>query len=125
MGFLMKLKFKAILKGGVSGFVAGVLNGLLGAGGGMIIVPILEKNGLKPAQAHATSIAIILPLCIVSVFIYVQKNSFTINDALPFIPSGIAGAILGSLLLPHIPAKLLRRIFGLFMLYAGYKLLVR
>jgi uncharacterized membrane protein YfcA len=121
----MNLKFKAILKGGISFFVAGVLNGLLGAGGGMILVPMLEKNGLKPTQSHATSIAIILPLCIVSVFIYVQKNSFNINEALPFIPSGIAGALLGSLLLPHIPEKILRRIFGLFMLYAGYRLLSR
>jgi uncharacterized membrane protein YfcA len=121
----MKLKLKAILRGGVSGFIAGVLNGLLGAGGGMVIVPMLEKSGLKPAESHATSIAIILPLCIVSVFIYVQKSSFNINEALPFVPAGLAGALAGSLLLPHIPEKLLRRIFGLFMLYAGYKLLMR
>jgi uncharacterized membrane protein YfcA len=121
----MKLKHKSIYKGGISGFIAGVLNGLLGAGGGMVIVPILEKNGLKPANAHATSIAVILPLCIVSVLIYIQKNSFNVNEALPFIPAGLAGALAGSFLLPHIPEKLLRRIFGLFMLYAGYRLLTR
>lgn len=115
---------KINLKGAISGFLAGILNGLLGAGGGMVIVPMLEKNGLKPVNAHATSIAIIVPLCILSATLYLLGSSLSLFDALPFLPSGFAGALLGSMLLPHIPAKMLRRIFGAFMLYASWRLLI-
>lgn len=121
----MKNKLKGLLGGSIAGFTAGLLNGLLGAGGGMIIVPMLEKNGLKPAQAHATSIAVIVPLCMLSAAIYLYGKSLGFNDALPFIPAGFIGAFVGAKLLPHIPDTILRRIFGIFMLYAAFRLLIR
>ena len=37
------------------GTLAGFLNGMLGAGGGMVVVPIL-KTRLSEKQAHATEI---------------------------------------------------------------------
>lgn len=43
------------------GTLAGFLNGMLGAGGGMVVVPIL-KTRLSEKQAHATSVAVILPI---------------------------------------------------------------
>jgi uncharacterized membrane protein YfcA len=120
----MKLKLKkSMIFGSVSGFIAGVLNGLLGAGGGMVIVPMLERSGLEPARSHATSIAVIVPLCILSAFFYLQGGSLNITDALPYIPAGLIGAYAGAKLLPHIPAHLLRRLLGAFMLYAAYRLL--
>ena len=56
----MKLSQKAL--GWLGGGVTGLLNGLFGSGGGMVAVPLLEHGGLEPARAHATSIAVILPL---------------------------------------------------------------
>ena len=114
---------KAALHGSVAGFIAGILNGLLGAGGGMVIVPMLERSGLAPARAHATSIAVIVPLCILSAAFYLQSGSLTVTDALPYIPAGLIGAYAGAKLLPHIPGRILRRVFGAFMLYASYRLL--
>lgn len=121
----MKNKGNRIYSGSLSGFVAGILNGLLGAGGGMVIVPMLEKSGLKPARAHATSIAVIVPLCILSAALYLINGSLSFKDALPFLPAGFIGAFAGAKLLSHIPDALLRRIFGLFMLYAAWRLLRR
>lgn len=121
----MKSRFRFISNGSLPGFIAGVLNGLLGAGGGMVIVPMLEKSGLKPANAHATSIAIIVPLCILSTSIYIYGKSINFADALPFLPAGLIGAYVGAKLLPHIPDSALRRIFGAFMLYAAWRLLWR
>jgi uncharacterized membrane protein YfcA len=114
---------KAALHGSVAGFIAGILNGLLGAGGGMVIVPMLERSGLAPARAHATSIAVIVPLCILSTAFYLQSGSLTVTDALPYIPAGLIGAYAGAKLLPHIPGRILRRVFGAFMLYAAFRLL--
>lgn len=121
----MKSRFKSIAGGSLPGFVAGILNGLLGAGGGMIIVPMLEKNGLKPANAHATSIAVIVPLCMFSAAMYIYGKSINFSNALPFLPAGFIGAFAGAKLLPHIPDSALRRIFGAFMLYAAWRLLWR
>jgi uncharacterized protein len=116
---------KSTLYGSLAGLVAGVLNGLLGAGGGMVIVPMLERMGLTPARAHATSIAVIVPLCTLSAIFYLQGGSLSITEALPYMPAGLIGAYAGAKLLPHIPGRILRRIFGLFMLYAAWRLLRR
>lgn len=121
----MKSKLKNIFSGSLVGFIAGMLNGLLGAGGGMVIVPMLEKNGLKPASAHATSIAVIVPLCILSAALYMFGKSLNFADALPFLPAGFIGAFVGAKALPRIPGSVLRRIFGAFMLYAAWRLLWR
>lgn len=116
---------KRQVAGGAAGFVAGILNGLLGAGGGTVIVPMLEKCGLPPQCAHATSIAVIVPLCVLSAIFYLKNGSFALRDLLYYIPAGLGGAYLASLVLPKIPAVLLRRIFGAFMLYAAFRLLIR
>ena len=122
----MKTRLKNfILHGAFAGLIAGILNGLLGAGGGMIVVPMLERSGLDPARAHATSIAVIVPLCMLSAAFYLCNGSLGLADALPYIPAGLIGAFAGAKLLPRIPANLLRRIFGAFMLYAAYRLLWR
>lgn len=121
----MKTNSKSLYGGMFAGFAAGILNGLLGAGGGMVIVPMLEKIGLKPSRAHATSIAVIVPLCILSATLYLYSRALSFKDALPFLPAGFIGAFIGSKLLPRIPDTLLRRIFGAFMLYAAWRLLGR
>ena len=56
----MKLSQKAL--GWLGGGVTGLLNGLFGSGGGMVAVPLLAHGGLEPARAHATSMAVILPV---------------------------------------------------------------
>lgn len=116
---------KKQVAGGVAGLIAGVLNGLLGAGGGTVIVPMLEKCGLPPQRAHATSIAVIVPLCVLSTVFYLKNGSFALHDLLYYIPTGLAGAYVASLVLPKIPAGILRRIFGAFLLYAAFRLLTR
>jgi uncharacterized membrane protein YfcA len=120
-----KLKINKKLKFTVAGFLAGILNGLLGAGGGMVLVPMLENAGIEPAKAHATSIAVIIPLCVLSVAVYLQGKSFAVADALIYIPAGLAGAFIGAKALPKIPAVILRRMFGAFMLYSAIRLLWR
>ena len=48
----------------LTGIAVGICNGFFGSGGGMIAVPMLEKGGSEAKKAHATSIAITLPLYI-------------------------------------------------------------
>ncbi len=107
----------------VSGFIIGIINSLLGAGGGMLAVPTLNKSGLTAQESHATSLLIILPLTAVSAGIYLSKGYVEFSNALPYMPGGIIGAVAGGLLLNKIPNKALKIIFAAFMIYSGIRML--
>ena len=54
----------------LTGCVVGLLNGFFGSGGGVIAVPMLRSCGFEQRSAHACSLAVTLPLSLVSVIIY-------------------------------------------------------
>lgn len=106
----------------VSGAAAGAANGLFGAGGGMILVPLLTRwAGLEDKKAFATSISIIAPLCLVSIFIYYTRGSLDIEAALPYLLGGFLGGLIGGKLFRKIPARLLHRILGIIIIYGGLR----
>ena len=105
------------------GFAAGILNGLLGAGGGTIAVPVFRTSGLKEADCHATSVAVILPLCLLSAVLYLFRGDVTVGDALPYLPWMLGGSAIGAWLLPRCSSVWLRRVFGLLMLWAAWRML--
>lgn len=120
----MKDKNNKILTAG--GFLIGIINGMLGAGGGMIAVPMLKKfGGMEQRDAQANSVAIILPLTVVSAVLYLFNNNVEFKSALVFIPSGLAGALLGTFLLGKIPNKWLKKIFAGFMIWAGIRMIIK
>ena len=110
---------------GLFGLLIGAVNGLFGAGGGMIAVPLLKKTGLTQKEAHANAIAVILPITIVSAVIYILKDTVKISDALIYLPTGVIGAVLGTVCLKKLSPLWLKRIFGCFMVYAGIRLLLK
>lgn len=105
------------------GISIGFINALLGAGGGMIAVPILKNLGASQKKAQATALCIILPLSLVTSVIYLLKGYITFNDAVPYIIPGFFGAILGSSLLSRISNNILKKIFAVFMLWAGIRMI--
>lgn len=117
-------KLKAALGWGL-GIVTGFLNGLFGSGGGMAAVPMLRGLGLSDEEAHSTSISVILPLAVISGFLYVRAEAFTISEALPYLPGGLLGALFGAWLIPRLKAQWLRRIFGAVILFSAGRLLLR
>lgn len=106
----------------LSGMLIGIINILLGSCGGIIAVESLKYNSLDQKKAHATSIAVILPLTIFSTIIYYYSEKFEIGEATIYMIPGVVGAIIGSVLLPKINGKLLRKIFSGFILYAGVRM---
>ena len=109
----------------IFGFFIGIINGLLGAGGGMIAVPALKKLGMDQKDAHRNAVAVILPLSILSAALYLFRGDVSITDTLIFIPGGLIGAGVGTLLLKKISPKWLAAIFGAFMVYSGVRLFFR
>ena len=110
---------------GVLGAAAGFLNGLFGAGGGVAVVPLLEWSGLESTKAHATSIAVILPLCVFSALFYLRGITPPWQEAPWYLPLGIVGAVLGAKFLQKVDNRLLRRIFGGIILASAVRLWLR
>ena len=106
----------------IIGVTGGFLNGLLGSGGGMIILPALKYTHLlEEKKAHATTVATILPLCIISGVLYAVKNYIDYNILLYVSIGGIAGGLIGAKLLFKLPEIYLRRAFGIVLLIVGIK----
>lgn len=119
----MKIKKKLGVFG--IGFLIGAVNGIFGAGGGIMAVPLLRKMGLEKKPAHTNAVAVILPISVLSGVMYLLKGYVTFSAALPYIPSGVVGAVLGTYILKKISPLWLKRIFGIFIIYAGVRLLLK
>lgn len=109
----------------VSGLFVGAVNGLLGGGGGMIVVPVLQTlGGLETKKAHATAISVMLPLCIVSAVIYTIKG---IGDWRLGVTSAVGvtiGGCIGALMLSRLPKTVISMIFDWLMIAAGIRMIV-
>ena len=97
---------------------------LYGSGGGTVAVPAFEKNGTEPKKAHASSVALIFVLSLVTAVIYLMNGKLDFGTAWEYIPYGLIGAILGSFLLGKIPDRLIRIIFGLLMIASGVRMIL-
>ena len=108
------------------GILAGFLNGLFGSGGGTVIVPFMtELLKIDVKKAHATAILVIFSFTIVSLFFYGMNQSLDFKTGLPVFADGVAGGFFGAKLLKKIPANIIRKIFGLFMIIAAIKMVMQ
>lgn len=109
----------------IYGVAVGLVNALFGAGGGLIAVSAFKNMGYSQKRAQASAIAVILPLCIISSAVYLFKGYYNISDALPYLPFGLIGAFVGTHVLKKLPDKVLKKIFAVFLIYTGVKMIMR
>lgn len=106
----------------ITGGLAGLLNGLFGAGGGLVLVPLFTAwIGIEEKNAFATSIAVILPLSIVSYVLFCIQGGNIWYDALPYLLGGIIGGALSIKLFRNVSAMWLHRLFGILIIYGAIK----
>lgn len=118
------MKTVKILKYIGIGLAAGVANGLFGSGGGTIAVPAMViLLGEDEHKAHSTAILIILPLTLVSTYFYISGHFVDWNITWKAMVGGVAGGVLGAFLLNKCPSRLLRKIFGIFMIIAAVRMI--
>ncbi len=106
------------------GIITGLINGLLGIGGGTVLIPAMVfLLGVSQHQAHGTSLAVILPTTIASSIIYGLNNDLNFAVTLEVVIGGIIGGYIGAKLMNKIPATRLRQFFGVFMFLAGLRMM--
>jgi uncharacterized membrane protein YfcA len=112
-------KLRSIL----AGAAAGAINGLFGAGGGMILVPMLcSGREFTQEEVFSSSIIIILPICIVSLAAS-SNGGLPWSQAWPFLFGGIPGGLLAGFWGHKIPTTWLHRFLGVLIIYGGIRYL--
>ncbi len=110
------------LRYALAGGAAGLTNGFFGGGGGSALVPLLTKVcGLSQRRAFATSVAVILPLCVLSAAIYLFRGGLDLVTALPYLLGGAAGGWLGGKWFKGMKMTWLKRLFGALLIYGGVR----
>ena len=108
------------------GLIAGIVNGLFGSGGGTLVVPALVfLIGVKDYKAHATAISIILPLSIISTFIYFKNSIIRFDIALIITLGGVLGSFIGAKILKKVPTPILRKIFGIVIIITALRMIIK
>ncbi len=109
----------------IAGAAAGFINGFFGAGGGMVLVPLLIHAAKLPDKlAFSSAIGVILPLCLVSIAVYASRGLLPVHEALPYLIGGAAGGLLGGLLFKKVGARFLHIALGALIILGGARLLL-
>ena len=118
---MAKKKFSR-LGAAAAGAGAGVANGLFGAGGGMVLVPALQKlTDVEEESLFPTSVAVILPLCLVSLTVYGLRGDLPWQTAWPYLVGSGLGGLAAGIFGRRIPTALLHRALGILIIWGGIR----
>lgn len=107
------------------GLAAGLVNGLFGAGGGMVLVPLMRRLKLAQGrQLFSSAPAIMLPMCVVSIAVYWMNGGVELQQAAPYCAGGLVGGLIAGLIFGRVSVVWLHRLLGLLILWGGVRLLV-
>lgn len=116
----------------LTGAVGGILAGLLGIGGGIVIVPMLEVAlgvvGVEPALrmhiAVATSLAIIIPTSISSARAHHRRQSIDLKLVPYWSPYIVIGAVIGIVIAANVGGWVLSAVFAMVAVVVAIKMVL-
>ena len=108
----------------VAGFCAGSVTGLFGAGGGMVLVPLLGiLTQIDEREIFPSSVSIILPICLVSLASIAMLGQLPWRAALPYLIGSAVGGLAAGFWGDRIPVSWLHRFLGALILWGGFRYL--
>jgi len=129
------MKNKLILSS--ASVIAGVLNGFIGTGGGIILyftLKFLNKNSDaddsgadnsgKMKDILAMIVASVIPMSVISAVIYMIQGRIIYGALAVYLPAALTGGIIGAFLLDKLKFKLIKKIFAAMIIYAGIKMIL-
>ena len=123
--FMKKYKPKQVLILIGVGLLGGAINGLFGAGAGLLLVPLIELCAkLEEKKTHATTLACVMLMCIVSSVVFVANKQVDYKLTMWCLIGSMGGAILGTVLLQKFKNKIINLIFSCLLIAAGVLMIV-
>ena len=105
-----------------AGLSAGIVNGIFGAAGGMILIPLLQLMAHIPEKSlFPMSVSVMLPVSLVSLLLSAPLSSLPWRDALPYLLGSLTGGCAAGLWGNRIPQVWLHRIFGIMIIWGGIR----
>jgi len=131
MGDMSELVILAIAMLG-TGVAAGVIAGLLGVGGGIVVVPVLEwvfellgvPVDVRMHAAVGTSLAVIIPTSISSARAHHMRGAVDIALAKRWTPFIVVGAAVGIFIASRVGGPVLTGVFGAVALLVAIKMVL-
>lgn len=112
----------------LAGTAAGLANGLLGAGGGIIVTyalaRLLREQNASARDVFANVVAAMLPMTTVSAVVYAIHGNLDLKDASPFLLPAVIGGVIGALLLGRINTHWLKKFFAALVLFSGMRMIL-
>ncbi len=106
------------------GAAAGAVSGFIGGGGGMLVVPLLSFClGCGGKRAHATAIAVILPIAVISSVVSLFSITPEWSELIPTVIGVTVGGVVGSFVLKAAPSFWVSIVFSALMAAVGVKTL--
>lgn len=104
---------KEILFGLISGIVAA-----LGMGGGTILILLLSIfTNMKQHLIQGTNLIFFIPTSIAAIYMNIKNKTIDYKLATSIIIAGIVGAVVGSNLSFKVENKMLKKYFGIFLIF--------
>lgn len=122
---MKKYKPKQVLTLIGVGLVGGVVNGMFGAGAGLLLVPMIEMFGkVEEKKAHATTLACVMVMCVVSSIVFIVNKQVDYKLTMWCLIGSIIGAVAGTFLLQKLKNKIINLIFSCLLIAAGVLMIV-
>lgn len=122
---MKKYKAKQIFSLIGVGVFGGLINGLFGAGAGLLLVPLIELvSKLEEKKVHATTLGCVLLMCIASSIVFLVNKQVDFKLTLWCLIGSLIGAILGTFLLQKFKNKIINLIFSGLLVAAGVLMII-
>ena len=103
----------------VIGFFAGILSGLAVGGGTLLVPALVLLTQITQHTAQGVSLLSFIPAATVAVITHYKQGNVRPRLAMYLAAGAVAGALAGAMIAVKIPAPLLRKIFGFFLMAMG------
>jgi len=107
------------------GICAGIVSGLLGVGSGTVIVPALALIwGFGQKSAQGMALATMVPMALVGALRYWRNPQVELHGVVLvlIVLGAMAGTMVGTELVARLPAGLLRKFFGVFLVMVAVRM---
>jgi hypothetical protein len=108
------------------GLLAGISSGLLGIGGGTIMIPAMVYIwNFTQHQAQGTTLALmVLPIGLLAAYKYYLSGDVDLTVVLYMAIGFFIGGFIGASFAQPIPDILLKRLFGIFLLFVALRMII-